>query len=85
MDFDAAMKSNLNMLVGVLSFKHGSRVPGAQAPLSREQLANGSIAQLVLRVDGLCGKTLPAVWKKGLDTLLAQVRQALQSTGAGTK
>jgi hypothetical protein len=83
--FNPAMQSNLNMLVTVLSSKHGGVVPGAQAPLTRDQLANGSVAQLVLRVDSLCGKTLPADWKKEFDPLLAQVRQALQSAGQGSK
>jgi hypothetical protein len=83
--FNPAMQSNLNMLVTVLSSKHGGLVPGAQSALTRDQLANGSVAQLVLRVDSLCGKTLPADWKKEFDPLLAQVRQALQSAGKGTK
>jgi hypothetical protein len=83
--FNPAMQSNLNMLVTVLSSKHGGRVPGAQTTLTREQLANGSVAQLVLRVDGLCGKSLPADWKKEFDPLLAQVRQALQSAGQPPK
>lgn len=83
--FSPAMQSNLNMLVTVLSSKHGGLVPGAQSPLTRDQLANGSIAQLVLRVDSLCGKTIPADWKKDFDPLLAQVRQALQSAGKPPK
>ncbi|MEB3317129.1 MAG: hypothetical protein VKO39_03170 [Cyanobacteriota bacterium] len=83
--FNPAMQSNLNMLVTVLASKHGSLVPGAQSPLTREQLANGSVAQLVLRVDSLCGKTLPADWKKEFDPLLSQVKQALQSAGQPPK
>lgn len=83
--FKPAMESNLNMLISVLSSKHGSLVPGAQAPLSREQLANGSLLQLVLRVDAICGKSLPADWKKDFDPLLAQVKQAIQSAGKPAK
>ena len=83
--FNPAMQSNLNMLVTVLTSKHGGLVPGAQAPLTREQLANGSVAQLVLRVESLCGKSLPADWKKEFDPLLAQVRQAVQSAGQPPK
>jgi hypothetical protein len=79
------MQSNLNMLVTVLTSKHGGLVPGAQAPLTRDQLANGSVAQLVLRVDSLCGKSLPADWKKEFDPLLAQVKQAVQSAGQPPK
>jgi hypothetical protein len=79
--FKPAMESNLNMMVSVLSSKHGGLVPGAQAPLSRDQLANGSLLQVVLRVDAICGKTLPADWKKEFDPLLAQVKQALQTAG----
>ncbi|MFN9546932.1 MAG: hypothetical protein ACK6AD_07670 [Cyanobacteriota bacterium] len=83
--FRSAMESNLNMLVSVLSSKHGSQVPGSTGPLSREQLANGSLFQLVLRVDSLCGKNLPADWKQEFDPLLAQVRQAIQSASQGSK
>lgn len=83
--FKPAMESNLNMLISVLTSKHGSLVPGAQAPLTREQLANGSLLQLVLRVDAICGKNLSADWKKEFDPLLAQVKQAIQSAGKPTK
>ncbi|MFN5465827.1 MAG: hypothetical protein ACK40D_03305 [Cyanobacteriota bacterium] len=83
--FKAAMESNLNMLVSVLSSKHGSLVPGAQAALTREQLANGSLLQTVLRVDAICGKSLSADWKKDFDPLLAQVKQAVQTAGKTSK
>ena len=79
--FKTAVDTNLKMLVSVLFSKHGSKVPGAQAPLSQEQLVNGSLLQLVMRVDGICGKSLPADWKKEFDPLLAQVKQAIQSAG----
>ncbi|MEB3305915.1 MAG: hypothetical protein VKL58_06840 [Cyanobacteriota bacterium] len=81
--FKAAVDSNLRMLVSVLFSKHGAKVPGAQAPLTQEQLLNGSLLQLVMRVDGICGKNLPADWKKEFDPLLAQVKQAVQSAGKG--
>ena len=81
--FKAAVDTNLKMLVSVLYSKHGAKVPGAQAPLSQEQLVNGSLLQLVMRVDGICGKNLPADWKKEFDPLLAQVKQAIQSAGKG--
>jgi hypothetical protein len=83
--FKSAMEGNLNMLISVLTSKHGSLVPGAQAPLSRDQLANGSLLQLVLRVDAICGKNLPADWKKEFDPLLGQVKQAIQSSGKAPK
>jgi hypothetical protein len=79
--FQAARNSNLQMLVSVLYRKHGAKVPGAQAPLTQEQLATGSEMQLVLRVDGFCGKNLPPDWKKEFDPLLARVKQAVQSAG----
>ncbi|MFM9088096.1 MAG: hypothetical protein ACKOPT_08140 [Cyanobium sp.] len=81
--FKAAVDTNLKMLVSVLYSKHGAKVPGAQAPLSQEQLVNGSLLQLVMRVDGICGKNLPADWKKEFDPLLVQVKQAIQSAGKG--
>lgn len=83
--FKAAVDTNLKMLVTVLFSKHGAKVPGAQAPLSQEQLVNGSLLQLVMRVDGICGKNLPPDWKKEFDPLLAQVKQAIQSAGKGAQ
>lgn len=79
--FTPAMQSNLNMLVSVLASKHGSLVPGAKTPLTREQLTNGSLVQMVMRVDAICGKNLPADWKKEFDPLLSQVKQAIQTSG----
>jgi hypothetical protein len=83
--FKTAVDTNLKMLVSVLYSKHGAKVPGAQAPLTQEQLVNGSLLQLVMRVDGICGKNLPADWKKEFDPLLAQVKQAIQSAGKGAQ
>lgn len=83
--FKPAMESNLNMLVSVLSSKHGSMVPGAQTALTREQLANGSLLQTVLRVDAICGKNLSSDWKKDFEPLLAQVKQAIQTAGKPAK
>lgn len=81
--FKPAVDSNLRMVVSVLFSKHGAKVPGAQTPLTQEQLLNGSLLQLVMRVDGICGKNLPPDWKKEFDPLLAQVKQAIQSAGKG--
>jgi hypothetical protein len=79
--FKSAMETNLAMLTSVLSSKHGSRVAGAPAPLTREQMINASVAETVIRVDRFCGKTLPPDWKKEVDPLVAQVKQAMQSAG----
>ncbi|MFN6338916.1 MAG: hypothetical protein ACK41W_09380 [Cyanobacteriota bacterium] len=79
--FKQAMESNLAMLTSVLTNKHGSRVVGAPAALTREQMINASVAETVIRVDRFCGKTLPADWKKELDPLVSQVKQAAQSAG----
>lgn len=65
----------------MLSSKHGSRVVGAPAALTREQMINASVAETVIRMDRFCGKSLPADWKKEVDPLLAQVKQAMQSAG----
>jgi len=82
--FGPSLDANLNMLVAVLTSKHGSQVPGSQGALTREQLTNGSVAQLVLRVDAMCGTKLPADWKKELDPIVSRVKQALQSSGQGS-
>jgi len=83
--FKASMEGNLSMLTSVLSTKHGSQIQGAPAPLSREQLVNASVAETVLRIDKFCGPSLPPDWKKEVDTLVAQVKKAMQAAGSGGK
>lgn len=83
--FKPAMESNLAMLTSVITSKHGSRVAGAPSALTREQIINASVAETVIRIDRFCGKTLPADWKKEVDPLLAQVKQAIQSSGKAPK
>ncbi|MEB3242461.1 MAG: hypothetical protein VKO44_02385 [Cyanobacteriota bacterium] len=83
--FKPAMESNLAMVTSVLTSKHGSKVVGAPAALTREQLINASVAETVIRIDRFCGKTLPADWKKDVDPLLSQVKQAVQSSGKAPK
>jgi hypothetical protein len=83
--FKASMEGNLSMLTSVLSTKHGSQIQGAPAPLTREQLVNASVAETVLRIDKFCGPSLPPDWKKEVDTLVAQVKKAMQAAGSGGK
>ena len=83
--FKPAMETNLTMLTSVLTSKHGSRVAGAPAALTREQLINASVAETVIRVDRFCGKNLPPDWKKEMDPIVAQVKQAMQSAGKAPK
>ena len=75
--FQTAVESNLQMIMGVLRLKHGRLVPGYKAPLSDERLANGSLAGLLMGVDGFCGKNLPTDWKKEFDPLLAKVKESI--------
>jgi len=83
--FKASMEGNLSMLTSVLSSKHGSQIQGAPSPLTREQLVNASVAETVLRIDKFCGPSLPPDWKKEVDTLVAQVKKAMQAAGSGGK
>ncbi len=78
--FKPALDSTLGMIGSVLTQKHGSKVAGAPAPLSREQLLNATVVETVLRVNQFCGKNLPPDWKKEFDPLLAQVQKALAAT-----
>lgn len=77
--FKTAMNSSVTMVTSVLTDKHGSQIAGAPSPLNRDQIINATVAETVLRLDRLCGKTLPADWKKELDPLLAQVRKAMSA------
>ena len=77
--FKTAMNSSVTMVVSVLNDKHGGQIAGAPGKLTRDQIINATVAETVIRVDRLCGKTLPADWKKELDPLLAQVRKAMSA------
>jgi hypothetical protein len=83
--FKTAMNANLLMVANVLNVKHGGLLLGRQQPLKFEELADGSVPLVVLRVDAVCGKKLPADWKKEFDPLLARVKQASQAAGQAPK
>jgi hypothetical protein len=77
--FQAAMRSNVSMVVDVIIGKHGGVLPGMQSALKPEDLANRTVPPIVLNVQELCGKNLPAEWKKDFDPLLTKVNQVIQS------
>lgn len=79
--FKAAIDSSVSMVASVITDKHGSQISGAPSKLTREQIINATVAETVLRVDRICGKNLPADWKKELDPIIAQVRQAMSARG----
>jgi hypothetical protein len=43
------------------------------------------VAETVLRIDKFCGPSLPPDLKKEVDTLVAQVKKAMQAAGSGGK
>ncbi|MEB3322525.1 MAG: hypothetical protein VKI81_06850 [Synechococcaceae cyanobacterium] len=77
--FKAAIDSSVAMVASVITDKHGSQISGAPAKLTRQQIINATVAETVLRVERICGKNLPAAWKKELDPLVAQVKKAMDS------
>jgi hypothetical protein len=77
--FKPAMNSSVTMVTSVLTDKHGGKIAGAPATLTRDQIINATVAETVIRVDRICGKSLPPDWKKELDPLLAQVRKAMSA------
>lgn len=79
--FKAAIDSSVSMVASVITDKHGGQISGAPSKLTREQIINATVAETVLRVDRICGKNLPADWKKELDPIIAQVRQAMSTRG----
>jgi hypothetical protein len=72
--FNSAFESNVQMVVSVLSTKHGGLMPGVAGPRTHEQLASDALTAIVLQINALCGKSLPADWKTQFDPLLAQAQ-----------
>lgn len=76
--FKAAMEGNVSMLASVIVQKHGRQIVGSTAELTDAQVSNFTVAQTVLQVDRLCGKTIPAEWKKDFDGLLTEIKAAIE-------
>ncbi len=76
--FKSAIQANVQMLSSVITQKHGGLIPGATTKLTDEQVYNYGLAQTVLQTDRLCGKTIPAEWKKDFDGLLTQIKSIVE-------
>jgi hypothetical protein len=82
--FKEALTANIDMVVTILTQKHGSQLPGITNKLTPVQIANGSALQIVARVQAFCGSSLSPEWKKEVDTLLSEFRKQA-GAGSGTK
>ncbi len=76
--FKSAMEGNVQMLASVIIQKHGRQVAGSTANLTDEQVSNFVVAQTVLQTDRICGKAIPADWKKDFDGLLTQIKSVVE-------
>lgn len=68
----------------VVTNRYGSQVAGA-GRLEAEQIANGSIIQVVGRVRQGCYDKLSAADKKFVDDILSEYNKAVQSQGQGQR
>jgi hypothetical protein len=77
--FKPAIDSSVSMVASVITDKHGGKIAGGPANLTRQQIINATVAESVLRVERICGKNLPADWRKEFDPVLAQVKKAMSA------
>lgn len=73
--------SNAKAMTYVVTNVYGSQVAGP-GRLTSEQIANGSIIQVVGRVRQGCYDKLTAADRKFIDDILAEVNRAVQSQGS---
>ena len=78
--YKAAIDSNVVMVESVISQKHGGKIVGAPADLTREQIANTAGLQTLVRVDSLCGDKIPAEWKKDYDPILTRIKEQIKNS-----
>jgi hypothetical protein len=72
--------SNAKAMTYVVTNVYGSQVAGV-GRLTADQIANGSIVQVVGRVRQGCYDKLTAADKKFIDDILAEVNRAVQGQG----
>lgn len=77
--YKAAIDSNVIMIESVVSQKHGGKIVGAPANLTREQIANTAGLQTLLRVDSVCGDKIPSAWKKDYDSILKRIKDQINN------
>ena len=70
--------SNAKAITFLVSNRYGSQVAGA-GKLANEQIANGTIIQIVARVKQGCYDRLTAVDKKFVDEVISEVEKAAKS------
>ena len=76
--------STAKAMTYVVTNRYGSQVAGA-GRLEAEQIANGSIIQVVGRVRQGCYDKLSAADKKFVDDILSEYNKAVQSQGQGQR
>ncbi len=83
--FDKSLQASLEMIMPVLEGLHGGVIQGVNNgnKLSRDQLVNGMGAQILLRVQQMCGSKLSAADKKTLDGVVSQIRKNSPSQSGG--
>ncbi len=78
--FDVAVPAAAEMVASVIIQKHGGVIAGANnnQPLSSQMVLNGSVINVVARVQEACMTKLGVADQKKVKDLLAQVEQASQ-------
>ncbi|MEB3199580.1 MAG: hypothetical protein VKK62_03500 [Synechococcaceae cyanobacterium] len=78
-----SMPATLDMIVTTLTSLHGGVIQGANdnKKLDTNQLANGTLINVVPRVKSICYDKLVAADKKSIDDTMAQIQKALKGGG----
>jgi hypothetical protein len=76
--FDKSMLASVEMILSTMNALHGDTMQGANdgKPLERQLLANGSIIEMTMRVDAMCGKNFKGEDKKRLSEIISQIKDA---------
>ena len=75
-----ALDANVYMIGSILAEKHGSRIAGVQVALSQQQIIDGTVRNLILASNKMCGPKLPTDWRKEYDRALAEIRKQAPKT-----
>lgn len=76
--YKSSIQANVEMIGATLILKHGRRVVGIDSELNDQQISNIAFGNILISVDRVCSKNLPADWKKEFDPALTQIKTQLQ-------
>ena len=75
---DKSMSASVEMILSTMNALHGDAIQGVNdgKPLERQTLANGSIIEMTVRADAMCGKNFKGEDQKRLSEIINQIKDA---------